>query len=180
MAKCIRFKRTAGGLRCAEFSGGFGALLGGGGGTLDAVLAPGTGASVALTTAALLKAFAKPAGFWNRRAGLVAIGASLLASVLLGLLRGLGSGIASGLTGAGVGGAVELVQLAQKYQVNKAVAAQVPAEAGTGPTKPAGTTEGLGAIRIRELSGYSGPQGFVPSIGTSPVDAMRGVASLVN
>jgi hypothetical protein len=173
MAKCIRFRRTAAGMRCAEFRGGFG-NLGKAAGGVSRIIAPVAGGTVAVTTAGLLKAFAKPASWWNRNAGFVAMGTSFLASVVIGLLRGFGPGAASTATGLAVGGAVQIAQAATKHQVNKAIeAAEVPKET------PEAEGEGMGAIRMRTLGGYGGPRGFLPSVGTSPVDAMNmGVASV--
>jgi len=133
MAKrCVRFKRTSGGRRCAKFSGygkrkrsyrgygrsvrvysGFGKLDVG----LDAILPPAVGAGTAMGTALLLRAFVDPQVkaegngvvdpekiHWAfQYAGLIGAGAGIATSLVLGYFQGWGSAVAGGISALGAG-----------------------------------------------------------------------------
>lgn len=136
--RCIRYKRTAGGKRCAKYSGtkrgyrgygqpvkvysGFGALDIG----LDAFLPPMVGGGTALATSALLRAFVDPEvkeddvlvmeedgvtpkQHWAfKYAGLVGAGGGVLTSAVLGPFMGWGAAAAGALTSLFAGGAAQL------------------------------------------------------------------------
>jgi hypothetical protein len=161
--------------------------------SLDAPLAPGIGGAVTAGTIALCKAFAKPGGFVNRRAGVVGIGVGIVASALTGLARGTGAGVASGVTSVIVGGGYEAIQKVQSWRLNRL---STPVTPPTTPpivqendNLPASTDDatadsdvgidsgikGLSFVRARVgMRGMgAGPRGYLPANGSSPIDVLR-------
>lgn len=140
---------------------GFGALPM----NIDAPLAPGVGAATALIAASLARYYGKAGGFVVGHSGAVGAGAGIIASVVYGIARGMGAGIASGVSALAVGGGFELMQAVVQKRATS-VSSEVTS------TPPAGTA-GLGFVRARMLGGYGAPRGFLPSVGSSPMDALR-------
>lgn len=135
--RCVRYKRTSGGKRCARYAGtkrgyrgygqpvkvysGFGALDVG----LDAILPPVVGGGTALGTALLLRGFVDPEVKENdvpklddegnpvvhwafKYAGFIGAGAGVVTSAVLGPFTGWGSAVAGGLTSILAGTAAQL------------------------------------------------------------------------
>ncbi len=184
---CIAWRRGKGGRRvCAGYgdTGGWGDVgLGDWGDlplSLDTGLAPTVGGGTALITSVLLKAYAKEGGLASRRAGVWGALVGVGGSVLYGFARGAGAGMVSGIAAAAVGLGFEAIQAAVAWKIRKAAAAATPPEAVKPPELPAGGGE-KGFIRAKVLSGYGADasRGYMPAIGSSPLDVLREHAGVI-
>lgn len=148
--------------------------------SLDAPLAPAVGGTVALTTIALAKGFAKPGGWIHRNAGWTGVIVGELFSVLYGLARGTGAGVSSGGTALAVGGGQQLIQAIANCRLSRVTAPTTPPPTETPAETPSDgevtdtSDSGMGFVRARVYRGLSGsPRGYLPANGTSPVDQLR-------